>query len=550
MEQKDVKRIIQIIGVVVTALLLLQSIFYAAIKIETINNHEKVNKLIAQDLKYSWATMDDELDEINSLIKNKHLSNGDLGRLYERAGLIYMQKGESMSYYRYLGYALYYLEKSDEDDYTVNVYLDLANFYLNNYAEDYAEEMIEKAKNIKPFEEIENVRIKSYAYRMLGIMCIQKLEYNEAETYFLQSQKVLEDSHTNLYEESYIAMADVWLARVYEETGRLAKCGEVLDKWADSEMFTEEVYRKVFLRDFIVPYYQAKCYYLCAENIKERNNSSDVEAQSRDQAVVDYLDEFMTICDENEYEKAELYTLLKIQREYPTKNPVIREKLYNILEQLYREMFEQQNKTYSDMINDLVNDSKNEIINSEMAGRDRIKKLELRMIAALLLGTLLLAFFIILMNTRFDGLTKLLSRKVFNRDLARVKRSNVPYGIIMIDIDNFKRVNDTYGHPEGDIVLWRLGQLISKETTNDIRGYRYGGEEFVIMVMRDVVPYVPKIAERLRDYMQQQGWEFAPDLVITLSIGTSVGKGNDEVVKKADENLYYSKGHGKNQVTN
>ena len=56
--------------------------------------------------------------------------------------------------------------------------------------------------------------------------------------------------------------------------------------------------------------------------------------------------------------------------------------------------------------------------------------------------------------------------------------------------------------------------------------------------------------ERLRDYMQQQGWEFAPDLVITLSIGTSVGKGNDEVVKKADENLYYSKGHGKNQVTN
>ncbi|SDB24474.1 diguanylate cyclase (GGDEF) domain-containing protein [Pseudobutyrivibrio sp. YE44] len=550
MSRQAIKRIIQIIVFVLAALLLLQSLYFVAVKVEKGNNHEKVTKLINEDLKFSWDTMDSELALINDYIQNKHLTNADLGRLYERAALIYMQKGETMSYYRYLGYALYYLEKSDEKDYTINVYLDLANFFLNNYAYENAYAMMDKAQAIRPFDEIQSLQIKSYAYRMLGIMELQKLNYNEAETYFLDSQRILENSNTGIFEESYLAMSDVWLARVYEETGRLPKCKEILDKWDGNDMFTTDVYRKIFLRDFIIPYYQAKCYYLCAENIKERSNPTTMDSDAREQAVLNYLNEFMTLCSENDYEKAELYTLLKIQREYPTKNEAIREKLYTILDELYRSMFNQQNLTYAGVIDDMVQDSMNEMRNNEYIEKQRIKRTELTLVVGGLLGLLILTFIILLMNSRFDGLTKLLTRKVFNHDITCIKRSNIPYGIIMIDIDDFKHVNDTYGHPEGDIVLWRLGQLISKETTADIKGYRYGGEEFIIMVTKSALPYVPKIAERLRDYMEQQGWEFAPDLVITLSVGTATGQGGDEVVKQADENLYHSKQNGKNQVTN
>jgi len=74
--------------------------------------------------------MDEELQYINKWTDGGHFTNEDLGRIYERASLIYMQKGETLSYYRYLGYALYYLERSTEKDYTINVYLDLANFFL------------------------------------------------------------------------------------------------------------------------------------------------------------------------------------------------------------------------------------------------------------------------------------------------------------------------------------------------------------------------------------------------------------------------------------
>ncbi len=549
MEKKTIRKIIFIFFVIVAGLFIVQCFFRVKINIEQINNHQKVATIINTDLKYSWNTMGEDLAEINDMILNLNLTDEDMGRLHERASFIYMQKGDTMTYFRYLGYALYYLEKSDEKDYTVNGYLDLANFYLNDYANKLAEEMIEKAMAVEPFEEIQNPQIQSYAYRMLGIMAMRRLDYNDAETYLLTSQRIIDLTDSADFGELYTAINDVWLARVYEETGRLPKCKEKLEKWEDNDMFTQEVYRPIILRDFIIPYYQAKCYYLCAENIKERNNSSQMDTAAREQAVIDYLNEFMHICEENNYEKAELYTLLKIQKEYPTKNESIQNELYRVLDQLYSNLFEQQNISYASAINNVVVDAQQEMDNNLKSTHRSVRRIEYIIMSLIAIAFVILILGILLANSHFDGLTKLLNRKTFNKNLAMVMRGNSPYGIIMIDIDNFKQINDNYGHPEGDVVLWRLGQLIAKETTSDIRGYRYGGEEFVLLVGKAGIAYVEKIAERIRGYMEQQGWDFDPDLTITLSIGTAKGSGNDDVLKQADENLYQSKKTGKNKVT-
>ena len=150
-------------------------------------NHEKVAQLINENLMFRWETMDEDLQNINDWIDRGHFYNEDLGRLYERASPIYMQKGEILPYYRYLGYALYYLEQSPEKDYTINAYLDLANFFLNNYADASARKMIDAALNIKDFDTIENLQVKSYAFRMLGIMGILDEEYDKAEEYLLKA---------------------------------------------------------------------------------------------------------------------------------------------------------------------------------------------------------------------------------------------------------------------------------------------------------------------------------------------------------------------------
>lgn len=548
MQRNSIKKISIAILLLLAALLLLQSIFYATTYIEKISNHQKAEEILSVDLAYSWDTMDEQLNTINDLLKNKPLFDNDAGRLYERAGLIYLQKGDSITYYKNLGYALYYLDGSN-DDFTINIYLDLANFYLNNYAFSNAQAMLDNAFAIKPIEEIENLQIKSYAYRMQGIMEFMKYNYNEAETAIMNSQRVLANCPDEVFTESYTAMNDVWLARIYEETGRLAKCKEKLDKWADSDMFTTNIYRSINLRDFVIPYYQAKCYYLCAENIKEYNHSATMDSEAKEQAVIDFLHEFMELCETNNYEKAELYTILKVQREYPTRNAAIQKELTFVLNQLYSKLFDQQNYTLAGVVNGIVYTSINELQISSLEHKQYVKRVSL-IVVAWFIGLFILVILLVqISNSRYDNLTELFNRNMFNYTLSRMKRSKNKYGIIMMDIDDFKQVNDNYGHLNGDIVLKRLGQIISKETTNEIKAYRYGGEEFIILVEKPVLPYIKAISQRIRRHMEEQEWEFNKDLVLTISIGCAIGSGEDDVVKKADDNLYISKTNGKNQVT-
>ena len=90
------------IGVLIflAGLVIVQSLLSVFINFEKKTNHEKVQKVIAEDLLFSWDTMDSELENINEWTKKRNLYNADRGRLYERASLIYMQKGETMTYYR------------------------------------------------------------------------------------------------------------------------------------------------------------------------------------------------------------------------------------------------------------------------------------------------------------------------------------------------------------------------------------------------------------------------------------------------------------------
>ena len=539
-----------IIGVilVIAALCFVQSLYHVDIYFEKKSNHEKVTELINNDLVFSWDTMDDELSQILDWIDTGHFYNGDLGRLYERASLIYMQKGETMSYYRYLGYALFYLEQSDDKDYTVNIYLDLANFFLNNYDMNSAKNMVDSAIEIEDFDAIDSLQIKSYAYRMLGMMAILDENYSMAEEYLNKSQDTVDQSNTNIYEETYRAINDTWLARVYVETGRFDECREKLDKWEGHDMFYTDVYREIMLRDLIIPYYQAKCILVVADKVDKKTATRE-EYQANEKTIDDQFEEFVALCDENGYEKAELNTLLRILKDFPPENKERRENLYETVDSLYNKLFVSQNISYTGVIDNMVADSKAEMIKEEDSKRKIKERYRIIFLGSIAVGLFVLSCFVMLLNSRYDGLTLLLNRKVFTRQLFRCKKSNVRYGVIMMDIDDFKHVNDTYGHIEGDRVLQRLGQLLQTEIKSDVQCFRYGGEEFVILVGKGSLPAIERMAERIRLNMEQQLWEFDEKVRVTLSLGVATGSGDEDVLRRADENLYTSKQNGKNQVT-
>ncbi len=152
-----------------------------------------------------------------------------------------------------------------------------------------------------------------------------------------------------------------------------------------------------------------------------------------------------------------------------------------------------------------------------------------------------------------DGLTGLFNhsscfRKI-DAELKRYVRYNTVVSLMMIDIDNFKEINDTFGHQTGDDVLASLGRIIREEAREADICCRYGGEEFAVIMPLTDANSAGALAERLRVRVAQSSFDGRS---VTVSIGVaSCGekiRTPQELVKKADSALYDAKRSGKNRV--
>lgn len=162
-------------------------------------------------------------------------------------------------------------------------------------------------------------------------------------------------------------------------------------------------------------------------------------------------------------------------------------------------------------------------------------------------------------QAHIDHLTGLDNRRHFlekaEKELLRAKRYNSDLSLLMVDIDNFKRINDTYGHKSGDMVLKRLATIfITSLRDVDIIG-RIGGEEFAILLPETPMPEAIETAERLRTRVNEAGVPIEQGLPIkfTISVGvsskTSQDMNVDLLLSLADKALYEAKHHGKDQVS-
>lgn len=155
-----------------------------------------------------------------------------------------------------------------------------------------------------------------------------------------------------------------------------------------------------------------------------------------------------------------------------------------------------------------------------------------------------------------DGLTGIFNKRYFFETLnMNPKLNEQDYSIAMVDLDNFKNVNDTYGHPYGDLVLKRVADIIKKATrTNDIVA-RYGGEEIIIFLnnFTDRDKVFGRLEAVRKEISETKICEEGIAATVTASIGVyckcQEEKMLDDVIKKADESLYISKKSGKNRVT-
>jgi diguanylate cyclase len=159
--------------------------------------------------------------------------------------------------------------------------------------------------------------------------------------------------------------------------------------------------------------------------------------------------------------------------------------------------------------------------------------------------------------SQVDGLTGLCNRRFWDEQFVmeykRGMRSESPSTLVMLDIDNFKQVNDTYGHPAGDEVIKKLAEIIKKTTREtDVLG-RYGGEEFTMILPDTPVANVEFVAERIRRLVEKCTVVYDEvSIKFTISVGIAgfkqSYKDSTQWLDLADKALYQAKVLGKNRV--
>lgn len=159
-----------------------------------------------------------------------------------------------------------------------------------------------------------------------------------------------------------------------------------------------------------------------------------------------------------------------------------------------------------------------------------------------------------------DALTGLYNRRYFERRLreesAHARRHKRPFAIIVVDLDHFKLINDTYGHEDGDRVLCHVAELLSSSLREDDIACRIGGEEFVVLLRATTGPAARVVANRLRAAVSGKGLPLGAkqeERHVTLSGGVAAAdeRNNynvDNIVDRADKALYRAKRSGRNRV--
>ncbi len=153
-----------------------------------------------------------------------------------------------------------------------------------------------------------------------------------------------------------------------------------------------------------------------------------------------------------------------------------------------------------------------------------------------------------------DTLTQVGNRKAFVEDLSRIieagKDKPLPIVLMMIDADNFKLLNDEYGHLAGDKVLYFLAQSIKSIIRSGDKVYRYGGEEFAVILNRCDLDHAFPIADKIRSKIEHSHLIYAGKTIhVTVSIGVTLhrhGDTHDTLIERADDALYRAKKARKN----
>lgn len=152
-----------------------------------------------------------------------------------------------------------------------------------------------------------------------------------------------------------------------------------------------------------------------------------------------------------------------------------------------------------------------------------------------------------------DALTGLPNRRLFQADYQAARASKDRFALIVLDVDHFKAVNDTFGHPVGDEVLKRIASVLKNTLPSRATAYRLGGEEFAILLRGGMDDRARRVAEEVRRLIAENPSHFGsseqPSITVSAGVASlEAGARGSDIIAAADAALYYAKASGRNRV--
>lgn len=407
--------------------------------------------------------------------------------------------------------------------------------------EDYqrASELYLELMNLKIDDPYENAQLKYTAYINMGNIYLKQKNYKMAKEIVAETKELLPYLSETFATEINAFLYNI-LANIELEQGRLTTASSYFDECLK---FMESSQNSAFF-DTQVYFGLTKCKMLQqsgdleqAENILLGLLEHNIVEPSMKYEVHDRLSDIYRITGQEQKYHEQMGLLLKERNK----------------------QIEQYKSDYCEIISyyDALLDLQKEHTASVQRNN--------RLVIALMIAMVAIALIVKLSVLKYeesitDALTGLYNRKKLEQELGNYQKDNQKFlssGLIMLDIDFFKKYNDTYGHAAGDIILKKVASIIKESVRDKDTVIRYGGEEFLIILKNINHSTVESIAERIRVNVETEQIPHEAsecNSCITLSVGCFYIENPavislSEAIKKADCALYYSKQHGRNMVT-
>ena len=386
-------------------------------------------------------------------------------------------------------------------------------------------ELIKKSLSIEIEDEFKDADIKTYGLLTLGELYLTNGDYKNAKLISDKISNYKDSMPIETYRDIEILKANMD-ARIAIMEGDLKLAKEYLN----NAKYLQEIDKE--------DYYVGKdiSYSLALGQFYEESNQYE-----------DAIKLYESMLDKNKDNKyiieQILENLIRVENDESKKNDY-----YRMLMELRENQEDERYGDYTFYILDKIN-NENELIEKNKS----ISKYYRLIIILIVAGGLIIRILFnkiknIKINSKQDVLVNAYNRRHFDITYKRLLIKNKLFSIIILDLDNFKSINDNFGHDLGDIVLINTCKAIQPLLDEQSSLFRYGGEEFVVIVQDKSREEVLQLAENIRAKVESLHWK--EDIVTTLSIGVAHSDANgSNTFKKADEKLYVSKKTGKNKVT-